>query len=569
MVETVEFTTDKLVFPPPVPTPTRIQLRITIYHDFSTWRVHHNLYGQATRLSGGSMTLSSLFRSLDDLDDISDEDDHISLPDDSNAVDDPYQHDQLSLKRTADSPGYPESKRARTLQVEGTLPTRQPRLDGTGAPPSETTASTPVPSPSVNGLGPPVVQLASSCPADERTRAVHPHSTLRLMSPDLCSRRQPALGRANDNTGAKPPKASTRVHQTTNKTVPQNSIKATASSEPLGDHVAHRDRASVPDTTSVVTRSNFQASMVGTKPVSQSRVRPPATTARANSKDPSTAITSNSFRRGSVAPGGRDNHVAGSSSANLSTGQPSFGEQITLVSRKSRHPSKSGKSGSVKDIRDQCTTISEFASYLQTLSRDAESKGPRHKPVFRDLTVYYAANDPGKKISHSTKRRMEILSERGAMVVGTFDLSITHIISDLAEKPLLAVLGLRSVKSIPPSIWVVDWTWVTKSMNTARRLEETPYERFHKRLVIDSRPSRVDNDKYRSASVGTSETGASSEISSREVSEAGGDECPKPARSGLSIGPGSATHAETIPDPLEDVVALARSMASLNRRFLL
>ncbi|KAG8743848.1 hypothetical protein FRC10_011315 [Ceratobasidium sp. 414] len=64
-------------------------------------------------------------------------------------------------------------------------------------------------------------------------------------------------------------------------------------------------------------------------------------------------------------------------------------------------------------------------------------------------------------------------------------------------------------------------------------------------------------------SVGTSEyseTGAGSEISSREHSEAEGDEYSVSARGGLSITHGSATHVEAIPDPLEDVVALARNM---------
>ncbi|KAG8696623.1 hypothetical protein FRC09_008354 [Ceratobasidium sp. 395] len=53
---------------------------------------------------------------------------------------------------------------------------------------------------------------------------------------------------------------------------------------------------------------------------------------------------------------------------------------------------------------------------------------------------------------------------------------------------------------------------------------------------------------------------ASSEDSSREGSEAGGEEYPLSTRSGLSITHGSATHVEVIPDPLEEVVALARNM---------
>jgi hypothetical protein len=57
------------------------------------------------------------------------------------------------------------------------------------------------------------------------------------------------------------------------------------------------------------------------------------------------------------------------------------------------------------------------------------------------------------------------LSGLSAKVVGSFDSSVTHIVSDLPEKLLLEVIGLSSVDSIPPSVWVVSWTWVTKSMN--------------------------------------------------------------------------------------------------------
>ncbi|KAG9125877.1 hypothetical protein FRC07_005817 [Ceratobasidium sp. 392] len=506
------------------------------------------------------MTLSSFFRSLDNLDRTSDDDSDPSASDDPIASADDHHHpDQRPLKRTTHARTYPESKRARTLHVESALPTRQPRSGGTGAPPSETTASAPAPSSPDNEFAPTVVQLASSRPACEHSRPVRPAQqspaddaespSSEICSPspsDLCASRVPSSGQVENGTKVQLGSTPTRVHQMTSKTVPQNLIEAAT----LGDLVADRDRVSVPDTAPIATRSKSPVA-TATKLVSQSRVRPPATTARAKSKS-STVITSNSFQRGSTAPAGRDNHVAGSSSVNLSRVTPAFGEQITLVSRKSRHPSKSGKKGSVKDIRDQCTTISEFALYLQTQSRDAESKGSRQDSIFRDLIVYYVANDLGKKITHSTKRRMEILSERGAKVVGTFDSSITHVVSDLTEKPLLGALGLQSVKSIPPSIWV-----------SMRRLEETPYERFHKRLVLDSRPSRVDKHRHRSVSIGTnecSETGASSEISSREGSEAGGDEYPVSARGGLSITPGSATHVEAILDPLEDVVALARNM---------
>jgi hypothetical protein len=170
-------------------------------------------------------------------------------------------------------------------------------------------------------------------------------------------------------------------------------------------------KASVADFTPIATRSEPDSPQPTTaKLVSQSAAKPSATIARVRAKDKSSnTIVSNSFRdSGPAAPGNHDNHVAGG--ANLSKkSTPSFGTQITLVSRKSRHPAKSGQSHGAKNAMDQCSTISEFASYLQTQSRDAEAKDKKHKPIFRGLIMYYVAKDPGRKISHSTKRRMEIV----------------------------------------------------------------------------------------------------------------------------------------------------------------
>lgn len=174
-------------------------------------------------------------------------------------------------------------------------------------------------------------------------------------------------------------------------------------------------KASVPGFTPIATRSNPDLSRpTATKLVSQSAVVPSALPVRARTKEmPGLNITSNSFRdSGPAAPaaGNQDNHVA--EGANLSKGTASFGAQITLVSRKSRLPAKSRQSHGGQAAMDQCTTVFEFASYLQTQSRDAEAKSKKQKPIFRDLIMYYVAKDPGRKISHSTKRRMEIVCIR-------------------------------------------------------------------------------------------------------------------------------------------------------------
>ena len=170
-------------------------------------------------------------------------------------------------------------------------------------------------------------------------------------------------------------------------------------------------QALVTDPTPIATCSKLQLAKAAiAKPVSQSLARPPARAARSKSKPKlATGITSNSFQHTNpVASANQDNHVAGSSSVKPSNA--SFGEQITLVPRKSRHPAKSGKS-TARDIGDQYTTILDFASYLQTQSRDTNTKSDKskQKPIFCDLIIYYAANGPEKRISHSTKRRMEIV----------------------------------------------------------------------------------------------------------------------------------------------------------------
>ncbi|KDN44631.1 hypothetical protein RSAG8_05396, partial [Rhizoctonia solani AG-8 WAC10335] len=312
-------------------------------------------------------------------------------------------------------------------------------------------------------------------------------------------------------------------------------------------------KASVAESAPIATRSSPDPSQpIISKPVSRPAYNSSTIVARPRAQGQSSCtISSNSFRDPGSVASRQDNHVAQGASA-------SFGAQITLVSRKSRHPARSGQSRGPKDAKDQCITISQFASYLQTQSRDAEANNKKQKPIFRDLVVYYAAKDPGKKMSHSTKRRMEILSGLSAKVVGSFDSLVTHIVSDLPEKPLLEVLGLNSVEFIPPSVWVVDWTWVTKSMNSSRCLEETPYERFHKRLVLDNRQSHASKDNRRSMSVGMDETG--SEISSREEFEPEGGEQSASVSGGLSIRASSAIQAEAPPDPLGSLVALAREM---------
>ncbi|CAE7141748.1 unnamed protein product [Rhizoctonia solani] len=483
------------------------------------------------------MTLSSLFDSLDRLDGTDDDEE-----DDFSEVDLYSFHSRKRIYTLSSVDENIESKRAKIFVLEHASSTLQPRYGGTGAPLGETSSatplndttdnepySTPVPKGSITELNP------------ERDTGVQ------IVESPLPS--SPPGSRFNDGPALAPiqseknqPKAA--LHQQT-EVMPSIEV---------GRSRVENGQASVAESAPIATRSKPGPSQpIISKPVSQPADKSSTIVARPRTKDqPNCTIASNSFRDpASVAPR-QDNHVAQGASA-------LFGAQITLVSRKSRHPAKSGQSRGPKDAKDQCTTISEFASYLQTQSRDTEANSKKQKPILCDLIVYYAAKDPGKKISHSTKRRMEILSGLSAKVVGNFDSSVTHIISDLPEKPLLEVLGLNSIDFIPPSVWVVGWTWVTKSMNSSRCLEETPYERFHKRLVLDNRQSRTPRDNRRSMSVGIDDvTETGSEISSREEFEPEGGEQSASLSSGLSIRVSSATLAEAPPDPLRSLVALVR-----------
>jgi hypothetical protein len=116
-----------------------------------------------------------------------------------------------SLKRTAHTRTYPESKRARTLQAERASPTRQPRYSGTGAPQSETAVSARSPP----QLAPAVIQLASLHSASEHGRPVRPalqpsadaeppSSEIRSPAPsNLCSSDSPAPASGSFENGDK------------------------------------------------------------------------------------------------------------------------------------------------------------------------------------------------------------------------------------------------------------------------------------------------------------------------------------------------------------------------------
>ncbi|CAE6358650.1 unnamed protein product [Rhizoctonia solani] len=489
------------------------------------------------------MSLSSLFDSLDRLDETDDDEEDFSglypLEPTSHTSFRPQKRKHIHT----DVDENAESKRAKILVSTHASSTLQPRHSGTGVlldrlekHSSITVESSPTSSPRNSSSS---GDLASSLVLSEnnqKSKAALHEKTKPL----------PSKGLDQSSTGSGQGNIIIRVPQLTFSMANIHFMPA---------------KASVADSAPIATCSRAGLSQANiSKLVSQPAYKS-STVARPRVKDQQSAISpSNSFRDTGLVASRQDNHVAQGASG-------LFGAQITLVSRKSRHPAQSAQVRGTKDAKDQCTTIPEFASYLQTRSRDAENTNKKQKPIFHDLIVYYAAKFPGKKMSHSTKRRMEILSGLSAKVVGNFDSSVTHIVSDLPEKPLLEIIGLSSVDSIPPSVWVVGWTWVTKSINSSRRLEETPYERFHKRLVLDNRLSHAPRDNRRGMSVridDVTETGMclaySSEASLSEGFESGGGEHSASVSSGLSIRVSSAIHTEAPTDPLGSVVALAREL---------
>ncbi|KAF8700595.1 DNA polymerase beta palm, partial [Rhizoctonia solani] len=545
------------------------------------------------------MTLSSLFDSLDRLDETDDDEEDLSgLYPPGSASDTPHSSSHLR-KRThmyTDVEENAEAKRAKILVPTHASSTLQPRHGGTGAPLGETESIVPIQNCANRETYPTAAQISSSTSVKvlaESDRIEEHFGIQTVESPPTSS---PSNSSSNGELAFEPVPSEndqksysldttpTPAHQTKNraalhektKPIPSNRMARSRAESGQGNTIICVPRltfsmvnihfvpakASVAESALIATCSNADLSQPNIpKLVSQAAYKPQTNLARPRTKKESRPIKpSNSFRDPDSVASRQDNHVAQGASG-------LFGAQITLVSRKSRHPAQSARARGPKDVKDQCTTISEFAAYLQTRSRDAEDTNKKQKPIFCDLIVYYAAEIPGKKISYSTKRRMEILSGLLAKVVGNFDSSVTHIVSDLPEKPLLEVIGLSSVDSIPPSVWVVGWTWVTKSMNSSRRLEETSYERFHKRLVLDNRLSHGPRDNRRSMSAGiddVTETGMclaySSEASFREGFESQGGEHSAPASSGLSIRVSSAIYVEAPPDPLGSIVALAREM---------
>ncbi|CAE6430766.1 unnamed protein product [Rhizoctonia solani] len=497
------------------------------------------------------MTLSSLFDSLDRLDETDNEEEdfsgvYLSLEPANNNIPHCSFNSRKRSRMRSSVDENAESKRAKIFVLEHASSTLQPRHGGTGAPLDETTGQIPVNNTTVTELYPSAVHFSSPTCVNtvakvgpERDNSIQ---TAKSSLASSCSNSSLASAPIESENN----QSKTALHEQT-ELMP--SMKMGLSRVESG-----QARASVAESAPIATRSKPDASQpIIPKPVSGPAYNSSTIVAHSRAKDQSSCtISSNSFRDpGSVAPR-HDNHVAQGASA-------SFGAQITLVSRKSRHPAQSGRTREPKDAKNQCTTILEFASYLQTQSRDTEANNKKQKPIFRGLIIYYAAKDPGRKISHSTKRRMEILSGLSARVVGSFDSSVTHIVSDLPEKPLLEVLGVNSVDFILPSVWVVDWTWVTRSMNSSRCLEETPYERFHKRLVLDNRQSHA-IDNRRSMSLGADDvTETGSQVSSREEFEPEGGEQSASVSGGLSIR-GSAIQAEAPSDPLGSLVALVREM---------
>ncbi|CAE6411940.1 unnamed protein product [Rhizoctonia solani] len=503
------------------------------------------------------MTLSSLFDSLDYLDGTDDEEEDFSgvyqFPEPANNIPHrsihPRKRTHMDISEDVDA----EPKRAKMFMLEHASSTLQPRHGGTGAPLDETTGPTPIHNTTSSQPHSTAVHISSSTSASVSTVAESNQVERDLGIRIVDSSSSPPNSRSNHGLAPAPirsendQKSKAALHE---QTGPMPSME-------MGRSRVENGQASVAESAPIATCSKPDVSQpIISKLVSRPAYKSSTIVAQPRAKDQSSStIASNSFRDSSSVAPRQDNHVAQGANAS------SFGAQITLVPRKSRHPAQSGQSRGPKDAKDQCTTISEFASYLQTQSRDTESKIKKQKPIFRDLIVYYAAKDPGRKISHSTKRRMEILSGLSAKVVGSFDSSVTHIVSDLPEKPLLEVLGLNSVEFIPPSVWVVDWTWVTKSMNSSRCLEETPYERFHKRLVLDNRQSHAPRDNRRGMSVGIDDvTETGSEMPSREEFESEGGEQSAPVSGGLSFCMSSASLVEAPPDPLESLVALAREM---------
>ncbi|KAL5478955.1 hypothetical protein ACEPAI_2242 [Sanghuangporus weigelae] len=107
-------------------------------------------------------------------------------------------------------------------------------------------------------------------------------------------------------------------------------------------------------------------------------------------------------------------------------------------------------------------TPREYAVHIQEKFRDYLAKAPTDKLPLRDKAIFYVGGDY-YTASQSTRRKMDHLRRKGAIVIPSYDPeTVTHIVTEASAAVTLKALGLKSLDEIPMYIPTLTWNWVTE-----------------------------------------------------------------------------------------------------------
>ncbi|THH03700.1 hypothetical protein EW145_g6078 [Phellinidium pouzarii] len=137
-----------------------------------------------------------------------------------------------------------------------------------------------------------------------------------------------------------------------------------------------------------------------------------------------------------------------------------------------------------EEARDKLMTPTEYVLKVQSKFAASLEKTPPEQLFLREKIIFYVGGDLLYAVA-STRKRMDILRQKGATVVPTYDPNIvTHIVTSADKKTTSKALGLKSIEDIPMHIPTVTWEWVLSGNKGA-----LDYEFMHAAF-----PSRIHAD---------------------------------------------------------------------------
>ncbi|KZT01837.1 uncharacterized protein LAESUDRAFT_745291 [Laetiporus sulphureus 93-53] len=145
-----------------------------------------------------------------------------------------------------------------------------------------------------------------------------------------------------------------------------------------------------------------------------------------------------------------------------------------VVLARSAAQSKNDQAWSTKKgkAKKELITPLDYAQRLLSALADAEARlRVSSTPFLKGKRIYYYGGDM-KYASEETRKRMEIIVKHGGALIPTYDpAQVTHIVTSNQpqKRPLLRVLGLKSLAEIPNNIPTVKWSWVASGLSRIRR----------------------------------------------------------------------------------------------------